>query len=285
MEKVLIHDISYYQGDLSSYWQLFKDKGCRGIIIQSSNGLAYQNYYKETIRIAKDFGFLVGSYHYYRQHINNREGSWIPCSPIRQAENYYNWTQKAMVELDFPPVLDVENGGNPQGVGYSGVNSCLQHIERLFGRTPMIYSSPSILNGLAREGWERYPLWLAHYTTEDKIFIPKPWKNWTMWQFSDRITYTPAGSTLKKPIDHNWFNGSMDELVDFLGISGSYPSITPSVSVSQKDITSLKIQINNVIDKSITIASTTRGTEADIESIKTQVSNVIDEWVSHLNHL
>jgi hypothetical protein len=99
MDKVLIHDICYYQGDLTKYWPLFKAKGCKAIIIQSSNGLAYQNYYKETIKIAKDLGFLVGSYHYYRQHIPNREGSWVACNPVAQAENYYNWTERAGVEL------------------------------------------------------------------------------------------------------------------------------------------------------------------------------------------
>ena len=248
MGKVLVHDISYHQGDLSRYWQLFKDKGCKVIIIQSSNGLAYQNYYKETIKIAKDLGFLVGSYHYYRQHINNTEGSWISCSPTRQAENYFNWTQKAGVKFDFPPVLDVENGGNPQGVWYNGVNACLQHIEKLFGRTPMIYSSPSILNGLAKVGWERYPLWLAHYTTEERISVPKPWTKWTLWQYSDKVTYTPAGSTLKKPIDHNWFNGSLNDLNKFIISSGGTAPAPNPAPTAKPDITDLKTRVNKAID-------------------------------------
>lgn len=248
MDKVLVHDISYYQGDLSKYWQLFKEKGCEVIIIQSSNGLAYQNYYKETIKIAKDLGFYVGSYHYYRQHIPNREGSWVACSPTRQAENYFNWVEKAQVKLDLPPILDVENGGNPQGVSYSAVNACLKHIEILFGRKPMIYSSPSILNGLAKAGWEQYPLWLAHYTTENKISIPKPWTKWTLWQFSDRITYTPAGSTAKKPIDHNWFNGSLKDLKNFITASGGGSTPTTPPSTSKPDIADLKSRINKAID-------------------------------------
>jgi len=248
MEKVLIHDICYYQGDLTKYWKLFKDKGCKAIIIQSSNGLAYQNYYIETIKIARDLGFLVGSYHYYRQHIPDREGSWVACNPIKQAENYYNWTRHANVELDLPPVLDIENGGNPQGVGFSTITSCLKHIEKLFGRTPMIYSSPSILNGLARPEWERYPLWLAHYTTEDKITIPKPWTRWTMWQFGDRITYTPAGSTAKKPIDHNWFNGSLSDLKKFISASGGSSTTPTPPPVDKPDLEDLKNRINKAID-------------------------------------
>jgi lysozyme len=272
MEKVLIHDICYYQGDLSSYWQLFKDKGCKAIIIQSSNGLAFQNYFIDTVKITKNLGFLVGSYHYFRQHILNSEGSLISCDPIKQAEIYCSWVQRSGVKMDLPPALDIENGGNPQGVGYAAVTSCLTHIEKLFGRTPMIYSSSAILGGLARPGWERYPLWLAHYTTEDKISIPKPWTKWTIWQFSDRITYTPPGTTLKKPIDHNWFNGSLDDLRKFAGVSGS--------TTGKPDIADLKNRVNKAIDdwaKTITSASAAK---ANITDLKNRINKAVDDWAS-----
>jgi GH25 family lysozyme M1 (1,4-beta-N-acetylmuramidase) len=277
MEKVLIHDICYYQGDLSRYWQLFKDKGCKVIIIQSSNGLAFQNYFIDTVKIAKNLGFLVGSYHYFRQHILDPEGSLIPCNPIKQAEIYYNWVQKSGVKMDMPPALDVENGGNPQGVGFAAVTSCLTHIENLFGRTPMIYSSSAILGGLARPGWERYPLWLAHYTTEDKISIPKPWTKWTIWQFSDRVTYTPPGTILKKPIDHNWFNGSLDDLRKFAGIS---ESTTPPSPTGKADIADLKNRVNKAIDdwaKAISSASTAK---ASITDLKNRINKAVDEWAA-----
>lgn len=224
MDKIIIHDISHYQGDLTKYWPLFKAKGVKGIIIQSSNGLAYQQYFKYAAKAAKENGFLVGSYHYYRQQIQNSEGAWYTCDPLKQANNYFNWVTKCGVVMDFPPALDVENGGNPY-LSASGVEKTLGHIERLFGRVPMIYSNPSILRGLAKAGWERYPLWIAHYA--DKPIVPKPWEYWTLWQYSDKITYTPEGSIAKKPIDHNYFYGSEIDLYEFCFSDGEPPIEEP----------------------------------------------------------
>ena len=212
MDKVLVHDISHYQGDLTKYWPLFRDKGCKAIIIQSSNGLAYQQYFKYAAEAAKEQGFLVGSYHYYRQQIQNIEGTWYTCDPLKQANNYFNWVTKCGVEMDLPPALDVENGGNPT-LSSSSIEKTLGHIERLFRRIPMVYSNPTILKGLAKPTWARYPLWLAHYAPTPTI--PAPWTQYTLWQFSDKITYTPEGSTAKKPIDHNWFNGNELDLYYF----------------------------------------------------------------------
>lgn len=221
-DKVLIHDISYHQGDLKKYWPLFREKGVAAIIIQSTNGLAYQQYFHDTAKIAKAEGFLVGSYHYFRQQIQNAEGTWYTCDPLKQAQNYFNWVSKSGVEMDLPPALDVEHGGNPT-LSAGSVDKTLGHIEKLFNQIPIIYSSPSILTGFAKETWARNPLWLAHYTTEDKVIIPKPWTRYTLWQFSDKVTYTPPGSTVKKPIDHNWFNGDLLDLAEFCNIGEIEP--------------------------------------------------------------
>jgi len=219
--KTLVHDISYWQGNLTNYWQLFKDKGCAAVICQSTNGLAYQQYFKDTAPQIKDNGFLVGSYHYYRQHIQDSYENWISCDPVKQADNYYNWVIKSGVPMDLPPVLDVENGGNPHGISSGSVDKCLRRIEERFGRTPMLYSNPSMLNNITLTGWKKYPLWLAHYITEDKVSVPKEWDKWTLWQFSDKITYN------NKPIDHNWFNGDLMDLYAFCGIGEIEPPEEP----------------------------------------------------------
>lgn len=211
-ERVLVHDISYWQGDLTKYWDLFKAAGCKAIIIQSTNGLAYQSYFVYAANEAKERGFLVGSYHYYRQHIQNTEGQWYTCDPLKQAQNYFNWVEKCGVAMDLPPALDVENGSNPQGVSSNGVDKTLVYIEKLFKRTPMLYSSPSILKGIIKPTWNHYPLWLAHYA--DAPAIPLPWKTFTLWQYSDDLTYNG------KTIDHNWFNGSMADLYEFCYVEG-----------------------------------------------------------------
>ena len=233
-ERTLIHDISFYQGNLSRYWQLFRDAGCKAIIIQATNGLAYQQYFHDTAQEAKDEGFLVGSYHFFRQHIPNQEGTWVSCSASKQAQNYFSWVDKSGVKMDLPPALDLEEGGNPYGLGTAAVRACLDSTEKLFGRTPMIYSRSTILKGIQQADWGRFPLWLAHYTdNEDYLVIPSAWNGWTIWQYSDKVTYTPEGSTLKKPIDHNWFNGSYDDLLTFCNSTAPVP-LPPKENVKVK---------------------------------------------------
>jgi len=238
-DKTLVHDISYWQGNLSKYWQMFKDKGCAAVICQSTNGLGYQRYFHDTAPQIKEQGFLVGSYHYYRQHIQDSYGNWIACDPVKQADNYFNWVTKSGIPMDLPPILDVENGGNPQGVSAGGVDKCLRRIEERFGRIPIIYSNPNILNGLAITAWKKYPLWIAHYTTEDKIYVPKVWDKWTIWQFSDKITYDIKNSadvvTERKPIDHNWFNGDLMDLYAFCGLGEIEPPTEPPIVVPQDE--------------------------------------------------
>jgi len=274
MGKVLIHDISYWQGNLSTYWQMFREKGCKAIICQSSNGLAYQSYYRDTAPLIQKEGFLLGSYHYYREHIQNMEGTWVICNPTRQADNYYTWVTKVGIPNVFPPVLDIELGGNPMGVSYNNINACLKHIEKLFGRTPIVYTSPNVARSFARAGMERYPLWLAHYTTEDKVSIPEPWKKWTIWQFSDKLTYDKVNSNgvvvSRKPIDHNWFNGNLGELKKWIvNTGGTLPDTTPA---SQPEPTPAPTPTPTPATQPV----------IDISDLKARIVSAVDEWAKTL---
>jgi hypothetical protein len=189
--------------------------------------LAFYDYFKSTAVQAKAHGFLVGSYHYFRQQIQNMEGTWVNCDPIRQAQNHFDWIQKCGVKMDLPPALDIENGNNPF-LNASTIEKCLWKMESLFRRTPMVYSNPGILKGLAKPEWDRYPLWLANYASAPTI--PAPWKDYTLWQFSDKITYNltdyDGNIVARKPIDHNWFNGNLEELLKFCEL-GELPNPDP----------------------------------------------------------
>jgi GH25 family lysozyme M1 (1,4-beta-N-acetylmuramidase) len=217
-DRVLVHDISKWQSDLSHYWQMFKDKSCKAVIIKATEGYAYYDYFRDTVKIAKEQGFLVGSYHYFRQQIKNVEGTWISCDPVRQAQNYFDWVGKCGVKTDLPPVIDLENGNNPF-LNAGTIDKFLIKTEALWQRTPMIYSSPSVLKYSVGNPahWGRYPLWLAHYA--ETPVVPAPWKDYKLWQFSDKITYNLLDKTgnivARKPIDHNWFNGSYEDLLKF----------------------------------------------------------------------
>lgn len=263
---ILIHDVSNWQSDLSPYWQMFVDKGCKAVIIKMTEGYAYWKIAHEYARQAKEHGLLVGSYHYYRQTITNYLNEIIQCDPKRQAKNYYDWVNACPVKMDLPPALDIENGNNPS-LSTKTITTCLYEIERLFGRKPMVYSSPSILNGLGNPAWGEFPLWLAHYTdSAEKVMIPKPWTSWVLWQFSDKITYDrtlSSGLVTRKPIDHNYFNGTEEEFTEFANgaISGGTPTqptnqvkvICPYLRLRERPAlyegTTLIAEIGQVFDK------------------------------------
>ena len=65
------------------------------------------------------------------------------------------------------------------------------------------------------------------------------WDKWTIWQFSDKITYDIKNSadvvTERKPIDHNWFNGDLMDLYAFCGLGEIEPPTEPPIVVPQDE--------------------------------------------------
>ena len=131
-------------------------------------------------------GLLRGAYHL-----------WCPdFAPKDQARFFFETVESSGDHGELPPALDVEFPGKA-----ADVRQCVEEIERLFGRTPIIYTNkfhfgdPVIqAGGRNRErkrclkskytdqvqGLEgdktwaaKYPLWFAKYiSTEDDILIP-----------------------------------------------------------------------------------------------------------------
>ena len=192
-----------YQGKLN--YDALKEKGGKFIIIKAGEG--WKDYESQDyVKLAKDNGLLTGSYWYYRQEII-WDGRKILCEPKRQAQIYFEATKG---NQDLPPALDIEKTGNPY-FRPDDILTCLQEIERLFGRIPMIYSNKYILqDDLHSPVWgSEYPLWLAQYRKTSLIELPKPFTSWAIHQFSDKIKVD--GTT----IDHNFFNGDMIDLLAF----------------------------------------------------------------------
>ena len=99
--------------------------------------------------------------------------------------------------LDLPPVLDFEEtGGLAPGSVAQWARTWLQEVERLTGRTPMIYTGyyfwRDSVGGPTDFG--RYPLWVASWTNAPApALIPSGWSTWTFWQ------YTSTGSSAGIP--------------------------------------------------------------------------------------
>jgi hypothetical protein len=71
-------------------------------------------------------------------------------------------------------------------------------------------------------GWAKYPFWLAWYANESVIKVPKPWTKWTFWQYSGNGNGPQYGSQ-GLSLDMDYFNGTLDDLKKFAGISTPVP--------------------------------------------------------------
>ncbi len=129
-----------------------------------------------------------------------------------------------VLDLEWPPHFEREKGTSKildrwteWKVGREFIAAwglaCLAELERLFHRTPILYTYPDFWGSLGPAGkdpaFARYPLWIANYTAPKdwlptgKPIVPAPWTDWTIWQFSAdgssvRIPGVPAC-----PLDRN----------------------------------------------------------------------------------
>lgn len=129
--------------------------------------------FKEHWKAAADHGVQRGAYHFYR----------TSKDPLKQAQSYIR-TVGNLRHGDLPPVLDIEtmHKGFSKEQLNKNIRIWLDHVEKHYGRKPMIYTYESFAKDyLSKEILENYPIWIAHYKTE------KPDRaDWQFWQFTDR---------------------------------------------------------------------------------------------------
>jgi len=180
--------------------------------------------------------------------------SWINSHGIlpRGAYHYLDWgwseTKQAelMVKIlgadigELPPCLDLEQDPAPYGLAPEmvcvKVRRFLDTLERLTGRIPIIYVGYYFWRewGSTADRWARYPLWLPWYAPMAYIQFrtggtgaPKPWPNWTIWQFTSSGKGLAYGAQALR-MDENQFNGTEADLAFFAGgapIPASLPPI------------------------------------------------------------
>lgn len=149
--------------------------GVKGVIVRNTVNHIYADLgCVYNVKKAKAAGLWVGGYgnlHY------GYDALW-------QAECFCDLLQG----LDFPPSLDLERTR-----GYSGryiASASIRWLETTYLHTslvPMIYTRAYWFNKYVGPWFKpprEYVLWVAHYTTRPKPYIPKAWKTWDLWQYS-----------------------------------------------------------------------------------------------------
>lgn len=190
-------DVSHYQKKIDWDKMQFKatPKPIDFVFIRASMGMKNKDkQFKNNWRNAKQHNFLRGAYHYY----NPNEKSDL------QAQLF-----KEMVTLepgDLPPILDIEKLSKIQTTErlVEGVKNWLKIIEEHYQVRPIIYTGKNFyLHHLKNKDLEKYPLWIASYSSQINSRI-----NWKFWQFSE----SQKVHGIHHLVDANVFHGNLEAL-------------------------------------------------------------------------
>lgn len=196
-------DVSRHQGTID--WGKVKAAGVNYCFIKSSEGSTWKdNKFDFNWAEAKKHGIIRGAYHFFR-----------PNAPVSNQVNNIVSVVGKLEKGDLPPVLDAEV---PQSwkrfslqkrIGM--IQDWMKGVEDGLGIQPIIYLSPSFADEILQgaEEMSEYKLWLAHYTSRSSPRVPRPWSDWTFWQYSEtgKVDGINTGS-----VDLNRFQGSLDDL-------------------------------------------------------------------------
>ena len=174
---------------------------------------------------------LTGCYHWLQASID----------PKTAADYYLERYNRFF--FDFPPILDFEETYVIETGKYSDfawrAQVWLGYVKEKTGRTPIIYTAKWYLDYFKPEyiSWMKdYPLHVADYTwysnnvLKNPYYMPKYWDKHTLWQFSaDRNNRGKEFGVNADDICLDWYEGSYDNLLNFLGVSQPIPEPPPVV--------------------------------------------------------
>jgi lysozyme len=167
-----------------------------------------------TVAAHNQFAFLRGAYgdRADLRYADNYEGckaNKLPCGLYHffRATQSYQKQADVMCDVlskigfgigDLPAVIDVEDNphydgpwDNKNNAAYlKGLQLWLGQIQKTFPNcTPIIYTRGDFWRTLGNpQGFEKYPLWVAHYTSNPQPTLPDGWKNYAFWQYSQSGT-------------------------------------------------------------------------------------------------
>ena len=176
-------DVSQYNGDIDwskvATQKKTKDP-IRFVIIRSSVGVDKDSRSDKNYKEAKESGFIVGSYHYYRPNENS----------AKQFENFKNVIH--LERGDIMPVVDIEVQSTVQSMTSlkMGLRNFISLCEEEYGVKPIIYTKLSMWRDFLQDDFADCKVWIAAYTTsrrEDGIV-----KNADIHQFTKEIRNIPG---------------------------------------------------------------------------------------------
>lgn len=159
--------------------------------IKASEGTGkIDSYFSRNWSQAHRHGIPAGAYHFFlpSQSGQAQAKHFIKLVPLKKG--------------DLPPVVDIE-----QDLGVARQNLrkelklFLQEVEKAYSVKPILYTNVKFYNQYLGDGFEEFPLWVAHYIDRGR---PRIGRNWTFWQHSENGNNVPGISVR---VDFNVFNG------------------------------------------------------------------------------
>ena len=186
-------DVSRYQSAVN--WKEVKNMEVKGIKIgfvfmKATEGINnVDDQFRRNWLKAEEQNISKGAYHFF-----------IPGKNAKmQAQNFIEIVN--LKKGDLPPVLDIETGHRLSVTEMQKeVRIWLDAIEKKYGVKPIIYTNINFYQKFFQNGFEDYPLWIAHYLQPDK---PRIDNKWVFWQHSE----TGRVNGIKAPVDFNVFYG------------------------------------------------------------------------------
>lgn len=204
-------------------WTEVVGAGHSFVFVKATEGSTYVNpYFADDISDAAAAGLYRGAYHFARPGTG---------TATAQAEHFVATAGLLAQVGDLPPVLDLEVTGDltPAQLA-TWAREWLGTVERLTGRVPVLYTSPSFWTDrmAASTGFTRHPLWIAHYTSATAPRVPAGWTGWSFWQRTNQGSV--AG--IEGNVDLNEFNGTAAGLAALAGAGPAEPPGPEQVSTS-----------------------------------------------------
>ena len=167
--------------------------------IKATEGLGnVDKQFRQNWANARKAGLTKGAYHFF---LATKSGK-------AQAKNFISTV--TLQPGDLPPVLDIEQlYGTPPEKMRKEVNDWLQLVQTHYGVKPIIYTYVNFYTNFLQNGFNDYPLWIAHYLEQDKPRINRPW---ILWQHNERGHV----NGIKSRVDFNVFNGDSTDFNNLL---------------------------------------------------------------------
>ena len=198
-------DVSHHQKDIE--WNRISPQEFKFVYLKATEGGDFKDRkFQENWLKAREHGFLVGAYHFYRLC---RDGNI-------QAQNFIDSVPKKSDAL--PPVIDLEYEENC--INQYTKEQLLKEIQVMhdrlhqhYGKQPIFYISKSFYHIVLMGSFNDTPLWVRDYEAKPEL---KDGRKWLFWQH----TQTGKIDGIPKAVDLNVYADSPRQWRIFLEQQG-----------------------------------------------------------------